>query len=234
MPGTLEGACEGGALVVKLSGSLVYPPRPGYLAGLREVLAGLAGTCKVGLVVGGGSLARDIIGALREMGLPESLLDLAGIEASRLNGFTVALALRGLAPPRIPTTIEEALEELSRYPIVVLGGLQPGQSTNAVAAALAEAMEARILLNMLKGVDGVYTPYPGAPGARRLERLNYGELESIISSMKQTAGAYTLFDNVALRIAERSSIRIIFADGSRPENIVRALKGEVPRTIVSP
>ena len=214
--------------MVKLSGSLIYPPKASYLSMLRESLLKLvAKGVLMGVVVGGGGLARSYISVLRDHGVNESLLDLMGIESSRLNSSLIAKLLYPHAPPQPVTSLEEAIRVRLGGLIPVLGGLQPGQSTNAVAASLAEALEATILVNALKGVNGVYDRDPRDPQARRLERISYSTLRTIISSMNKRAGGYTLFDEVALSLVERSRITVIFVDGSDPSNILKALEGGV-------
>jgi uridylate kinase len=128
-------------VVIKLSGNLLFPPRAYYLKSFRETIDALLKELKeIGIVVGGGELAKSYISALRDLGVPESRLDIVGIDASRLNALALANVLYPLTTIRVPQNIEEALEVLSLKRVVVLGGLQPGQSTNAVAASLAEAM----------------------------------------------------------------------------------------------
>ncbi|MEM1712785.1 MAG: UMP kinase, partial [Acidilobaceae archaeon] len=134
---------------------------------------------------------------------------------------------------KIPESIEEAVDVAVKGLIPVIGGLQPGQSTNAVATSLAEALKAKLLLNMLDGVDGVYKPPPGVKGSRRLDRATYDELEEIIREYPQIAGRYELIDNVALSIARRSNIRILFVNGQNPQVIPLVIRGEkVTGTIV--
>jgi uridylate kinase len=231
----LSGTPSGGQgpIVLKISGSLVYPPKEAYLKSLRAAVRKLVETYgKVGLVVGGGGLARQAIEALSPLREENAILDIIGINASRFNALVVAATLYPLSPLSIADTIEKALEYASVYPVVVMGGLQPGQSTNAVAASLAEALGARVILNLLKGVDGVYTPAPGVPGSRRVERLSYTEMRRIIENMEQTPGYYTLFDRVALDLVERSHIKVVFTDGTDPLKALEALEGRRPRTIL--
>ncbi|MEB3851641.1 MAG: UMP kinase [Desulfurococcales archaeon] len=232
MPGD---SCRLGALAVKVSGSLLSPPEPGYLRRLsRELRELAAGGCRVAVVAGGGRVARDYIAAARASGVREALLDVLGIEASRLNALLLASTLYPLAPLRPPTSVEEAASLLPLYPVVVMGGLQPGQSTNAVAAALAEAVGASVLVNMLSGVDGVYAPRPGVPGARRLDRLTYDELWGLVRGAEQSAGGYELFDHVALSIARRSRLKIYFVDGRDPGVLGRIARGERVGSVVGP
>lgn len=226
---------KSGVAVIKVSGGLLSSPTATYLGALREtVLELISSGLRLGIVTGGGRLAREHIQALRSLRVSEAILDLVGIEAARLNALSVAAALAPYAVPRVPTSLEEALSDFTRGLIPVMGGLQPGQSTNAVAAVLAETIGADTIVNLLNGIDGVYDRDPKKPGARRLERLTYSELDEIVSSKDSYAGTYELFDKVAIEVVKRSSIRVVFIDGKNPKNIIRALKGEGLGSIVGP
>ena len=223
------------ALVVKVSGSLLYPPNPSYVSSLAGVLAGLRDRgYTLGVVVGGGALARELIGAGRRLGLTGAGQDLLGIEASRLNALLLALALYPHASPRIPRSIEEAVDQAARGLIPVLGGLQPGQSTNAVAMVLAEALRAGMVVNCLRGVEGVYDRDPSEPGARLLERITLEDLWNIVRSYPQVPGVYTLIDHVAVEVARRSRTRIVYVECSDPGVIERVASGERIGTLVEP
>ena len=213
----------GSLIVIKLSGRLLYPPSADYLIGMTRVVSELEGMgFKVGFVVGGGELARNYIEVLRRLGLNEGLLDLMGIEASRLNASMLSKALYPRSPPTPLTSIEEALRAVQTGLIPVMGGLQPGQSTNAVAASLAEAGGGSVILNALKGVDGVYED---EPGGKVLKKLSYDDMARIIEGFERKAGTYTLWDRVALDIVRRSGIKVVFFDGTNPRNVIEALMG---------
>jgi uridylate kinase len=215
-----------GYVVVKISGRLLSPPRSDYYRILRDSILEARSFANLAIVCGGGPTARGYIEVLRDIGVSEAFLDIIGIAVSRVNALALALALMPYSPPRPIEGIEEAVEVALRGLIPVLGGLQPGQSTNAVAVALAEALRADIVINMLAGVNGVYVPPPGFEGSRRLDRVSYEELEGVIRRYPQLAGTYELFDNVALKVAERSKIRVLFVDGSDPRVLIRVLHGE--------
>ncbi|MEM0365818.1 MAG: UMP kinase [Acidilobaceae archaeon] len=222
-------------IVVKISGRLLTPPRLSYLSMLRDSILESYRYGGLAIVTGGGPLSREYIGVLRELSVPESILDVVGIYASRLNALALASILLPYSTIKIPESIEEAVDVAVKGLIPVIGGLQPGQSTNAVATSLAEALKAKLLLNMLDGVDGVYKPPPGVKGSRRLDRATYDELEEIIREYPQIAGRYELIDNVALSIARRSNIRILFVNGQNPQVIPLVIRGEkVTGTIVEP
>lgn len=218
-------------VVVKISGRLMSPPRPDYLRALSAAIRALRKEMGLAIVVGGGSLARDYISALRELGVPEARLDIVGIEAARLNALALSFVLYPLSSG-VARTVEEALHNAASGLIPILGGLQPGQSTNAVAASLAEALGAKTLINMLAGTDGVYVPPPGQPGSRLVEEISYDEMAELIGSYPQLAGRYELLDHVALTIARRSSLEVVFVNGERPEALIKAARGERVGTIL--
>ncbi|MEM1832129.1 MAG: UMP kinase, partial [Desulfurococcaceae archaeon] len=109
--------------------------------------------------------------------------------------------------------------------VVVLGGLQPGQSTNAVAAIVAEMINADLILNATD-VDGIYDSNPKKnPQAKLLKEVHIKELEEMLSD-KELAGYYELFDRVGLNIVKRSKIPLVFLSVYNTENIRRAINGE--------
>ena len=214
-------------IVVKVSGSLMDNMEPGYYRGLANALATLQREgYRVAVVVGGGSLARRGIRMLKKLGATQGLQDLAGIAASRFYAQMLALALYPNAELHVPDTLEKVLDTLSSGRIPVVGGFQPGQSTNAVAASIAEAVGG-LLVNLLKDVDGIYS---GAPGeGRLLRRLCYSDLRRIIEGFEQEPGGYTLFDRVALDIVERSGVRVVFVNGADPKVVVDAARDPLGR-----
>ncbi|MEM0340004.1 MAG: UMP kinase [Acidilobaceae archaeon] len=213
-------------VVVKISGRLLNPVNTEWLKNMRRAVEESLSRVRLAFVVGGGLLTRDYVQALRSLKVPEALLDTVGIKVSRLNAYVIALALSPYTSLRIPESIEEAVEEARRGLLPVMGGLQPGQSTNAVSISLAEALEADVVLNLLADVSGVYNPPPGQPNSKLLERLSYEEMEKLISSYPQVAGAYELFDMVALKLAERSGVKVFFTNGRDPTVIASYVKGE--------
>jgi len=220
-------------LVIKVSGRLMTPPRPAYLKAFRDAIETIFDKVEaIGIVVGGGDFAKEYIGALREIGVPESRLDLVGIEVSRLNALVLAQALYPMSYLRVPETLDEAVDMINTRRVVVLGGLQPGQSTNAVAASLADAIGASLLINLLSDVDGIYIPAPGVPGATRANRLSCEELRQIVRDMPQVAGAYDIFDHIAVDIASRAKLRIFFTSGKDPSVLANILEGTAVGTTV--
>jgi uridylate kinase len=216
---------HGKAVVVKISGRLLYPPRSSYIQGLRDaIIEAKRRGYTIGVVTGGGELARMYIRETRLLGVSEALLDLLGIEASKINALALAIALLPHSSPKIPRSIEEAVDAALSGSIPVLGGLQPGQSNNAVAASLAEGLGARVIVNMMAGLDAVYDRPPTEHGARKYSKISVSQMEELAGKNPQIAGTYELFDHVALKIVKRSKLTVLFVDGSEPSVLVEVIE----------
>lgn len=184
------------------------------------------------IVTGGGEDARKYARGARELGADESFCDQVGIEATRLNAMLLISSLGEDAYPVPPAQVSELKEALEGGKIVVMGGLTPGHSTDAVAAIAAELMKADALIRTID-TDGVYTADPKRnPKARKLEKVTPSELLRMILRRKYWAGTYALLDPVAVKIIDRSDMSTWIVNGKDPENIVRAIKGKRVGTLV--
>ena len=186
---------------------------------------------QVAIVVGGGKPARQFSKIARDLGAPNSYQDLIGIEAARQNA---RLLISGLpsAYPDPPSSYQEFIKVAAHQSLVVVGGFQPGQSTNAVAAILAEEIGADYLFNM-SNISKVYDKDPEEyPDAKPFDKLTYSEFEQLLVANEQLPGTYALFDNVGLEIVKRSKIKLTFLDGSHPEYIPKLLSGKSLGTVV--
>ena len=178
------------------------------------------------IVTGGGAIARSYIRIARAMQVPESLCDQLGILVSRLNARLVVDGLSEQAFPEIPTTVAELGRFFASGKVVAMGGLQPGHSTNAVAAIAAETIKANLFLNATD-VDGVYTADPSKdPTAKRLDEVTVNKLSEILANSEMSAGGYDLMDPIALRIIQRSRIPTIIVNGRDITNVTKAIRRE--------
>ncbi len=210
------------ALVIKLSGRIFDDEE----LVLRYAQIIKARKDKVGVVTGGGEVARRYISVARRGGASNTFQDLLGIYASRLNALLL-ISLLDNAYPRVPTNIEEFLEAWRIHQVVVSGGFQPGQSTATVAALVAEAVGASALLNAAN-IDAVYSDDPRKnPDAERIPELTYDEFERILRS-SSLPGGYELMDVWSLSILKRSCVTTYVFDGRRPEHIEAIARGENP------
>jgi uridylate kinase len=213
--------------VIKIGG-FAFPSegRQALVGEYVKLLKELSGEFRVVVVAGGGEVARVYIRAARELHVPESLCDQLGILVSRLNARLLVDGLGEYAFPEVPVSIDELKHYFSSGKIVAMGGLQPGHSTNAVAAIAAETIKAERFVNATD-VDGVYTADPSRdPTAKKLDKVTLSQLMQILSKMEITAGAYELMDPLALRIIQRSKIPTVILDGRKPSNVIKALRDE--------
>lgn len=169
---------------------------------------------QVVVVTGAGKLKENILAA--EDIANQSELDLIGIKATRLNAETLQAAMN--AYPAIPETVEEVQEAAATGQNIVMGGLVPGYSTDAVAATVAELLEAELII--ATSVDGVYTADPEEEDAEKYESIDVSELRSLTEG-NNSAGNHDLIDSTAIEIIERSKIGTEVVLGT-PENLKNA------------
>lgn len=151
------------------------------------------------VVTGAGKLKKNILAAEKIGNQAE--LDLIGIKATRLNAQTLKTAIN--SHPKIPETPEEVQELAATGEDIVMGGLVPGYSTDAVAATVAELLDAKLYI--ATSIHGVYTRDPNHPESKKLDEVKTQKLKEITSGNNQ-AGKHDLIDSTAIEIIERSNI----------------------------
>ncbi|MBO3833142.1 MAG: UMP kinase [Candidatus Brockarchaeota archaeon] len=190
---------------------------------------------RVVVVVGGGEPSRTYINAARSLGADNATCDEIGIMVTRINALLLSIALGEASSRNIVSSFEELEKQLdaARDKILVGGGFTPAQSTDAVAALIAERLKADLLIKTTD-VDGVYNADPKKnPDAKLLREVSIRRLRKILGEGESTPGEYRLLDQVSLSILERSRIPVVIVNGSDPENIIRAASGEKVGTRIS-
>lgn len=216
--------------VLKIGGSLLYDKDGNILVEkVRNYAAAIKSLVKDGhslvIVVGGGIPAREFISAARDLGASEAQCDWLGIKLARNNAELLCAGLGDIAYPKIVETLDELEVAVKIGKVVLMGGLIPGQSTNAVAALAAETVAAETLFNATN-VDGVYDRDPKESGAKRFDTITIVELKKVLSGGGTKAGEYKLFDPIAIKVVERSKIPTVIFDGGNPDNLTRVFRGE--------
>ncbi|AFK19643.1 UMP kinase [Haloferax mediterranei ATCC 33500] len=224
-------------VVISIGGSVLAPDLDARrVEGHASVVETLARNgCEIGAVVGGGGVARDYIGAARDLGANEVQLDQIGIDVTRINARLLIAALGSQVDPKVPHDYEAAGDAIRRGDISVMGGVMPGQTTDAVAAALAEYVDADLLI-YATSVDGVFSADPKSdPDATKFEEMTAGELVDVIGDIEMNAGSSAPVDLLAAKLIERAKMRTIVLDGTDPDRIEPAvLRGEHTGTDIIP
>ncbi len=222
-------------IILKIGGSILYENGEISLLMLQKWISTIRQLRDMdhtlGVVVGGGIPARTFGKIAKKLGANAAFQDLIGIEAARQNA---RLLISGLneAYPHPPMNYHELIATSAVHPLVITGGFQPGQSTNAVAAIIAEHLQADYLFN-LSNVKKVYDKDPSIHSdAKSNDELSYEQLFNIIRQNEQSPGKYTLFDTLGLEVVTRSKIPLVFLDGRSPEFVIDVLNGESRGTII--
>ena len=187
---------------------------------------------EVAVVVGGGALAREFIGIAKQLGLDMEGQDEIAISVSRLYAQLFLKKLGESGASKVAITLDDAAKCLSEGKIVVMGGLKPGITTDAVAALVAERLRADLLV---KGTDqeGVYDKDPRKhPEAVKLDALSFDDFSKIFEGSKHKAGIHQIIDPEAIKVLKRHRVKLIVVNGFKPENILAAVNGEKVGTVI--
>jgi uridylate kinase len=222
-------------IVVRIGGSVVASP---VNTELMSKYADLIKTVQaqgneVAVVLGGGALAREFIGIAKNLGLDMQEQDEIAISVSRLFAQLFLKKLGDAGCSKVALTLDDAAECLGEEKIVVMGGLKPGITTDAVAALVAERVKADLLV---KGTDqeGVYDKDPRKHAdAVKLDHLSLEDLAEVFEQNKHQAGMHQIIDPEAIKVLKRRRLKLIVVDGFKPENILAAVNGENVGTVIS-
>jgi len=222
-------------LVIRIGGSVVASPlNPALINEYVDLLKELRKSGhSVAAVVGGGSLSRELIRIAKAMDLSEPGQDAVAISVSRVMAQLFALRLGKSGTLTVPTTIEDAADLFEGGRIVIMGGLKPGMTTDAVAALLADRVYASLLVKATDQ-EGIYNRDPRKfPDARKLDSLSFADLSKLFEANKHRAGIHQIVDPEAVRILRRRKIKTVIVNGFKPDNVLLAVKGETVGTVIS-
>jgi uridylate kinase len=216
-------------LVVLSLGGSVFRTGEGdaaYLRKLASLLHEVATSHRLVVTTGGGRTAREYIELARELGLTPIELDELGIEVTRLHARLLAGLLGPPVSPTPPTTVGEAVREAHRGGIVVLGGTEPGHTTDGVAALLAARLRADRLVNATS-VSGLFDKDPRRDrSAQRIERCGWDEFREQVASVgRGDPGQQFVFDALGAELLARSRIPLWIVDGRDLDQLEGALLG---------
>jgi len=213
-------------VVVSIGGSILIPGDRDaeFISKLASMLKEASGKVELSVVVGGGKTARYYADVSASLGGSMYDQDILGIEATRMNAQLLALAL-GEMPEKVPETVEQFAAACKPGKITVMGGTEPGHTTDAVSAMIAREFKADRIVNATS-VDAVYTDDPRKnPNAKRIERMTVKELGDIVYK-EHGASKSSVFDPMGVQIATESHIDIMMVDGRNIEELKKAILGQ--------
>ena len=221
-------------VVLRIGGSVVASP---INTELMSKYAELLKTLKkqgheIAVVVGGGKMAREFIDIAKNLGLNERAQDEIAISVSRLFAQLFLQKLGDLACGKVSFNLDEAAEFLEEGKIVVMGGLKPGITTDAVAALVAERTGAHLIV---KGTDqdGVYDKDPRKhTDAIKLDHLFFDDLCKVFELSKHEAGMHQIVDPVAIGVMKRGRMKLVVVNGFNADNVLAAVNGESVGTLI--
>jgi len=230
-------------IVIKIGGSLLFTEDKKINSKKISEFCNIIGSSKFFdrpvIICGGGIIAREYISAVRAFKGSEALCDIFGIDMSRINAKLIISNFSDAAYPQVPKSMEELSVAILFDKIVLMGGLQPGQSTTSVALEVAEFIRADKLV-ILTDVDGIYDKDPKKfKDAKLFDQLNYDDLQNIIINASEAeqaaAGEYRIFDTVSLQILKRSKIKTLIISGKELSEFKKFWEGktDILGTVIS-
>ncbi len=177
------------------------------------------------IVVGGGELARAYIQAAIDLGISRVHQDHIGIASTRLNAQLLIFALGDLAEPSPVADFWKAVRLSLKDKVPVMGGTTPGQTTDAVAASLAQESKSEILV-FFTNVDGVYTADPKLDSkAKKIDRMTAAELAKLLATEEISPGMKSIMDPVAVKLLQRSNIETLILGKHEIKRLPEILNG---------
>ena len=204
-------------VVISLGGSILSITDPKFIGELAEMLKKASKEVILYIITGGGNIARTYINAARFFTNQEEKLDEIGILATRMNALLLASALNFSFD--IPLSVDEAAKHQSS---IVMGGTEPGQSTDAVGAGIALRVDADKFI-IATNVNGVYTADPKIDrSAKKYDSIHIDELIKLCDK-KWQAGKNIVIDGEACKIIRKGGIKTIVLNGKDLKSLWNAI-----------
>ncbi len=213
-------------IVIKVGGSQAftdYGPNKAYLERLIPILKCIDKEHQLIVCIGGGQFIRKYLRDVKKFSLTDSEIEWIFVEMLRVNVKLFSLLLK-------KRPIYD-LNEVRKNTEGVVGGIEPGRSTDANAALCAEKIKADLFIK-LTDVDGIYDKDPKKyKEAKRISRIKFSEIDKY--TIKGKPASYGVLDSLALKVIKRAMIKTIVINGNNPDNILRVMKGDKIGTLIS-
>ncbi len=182
-----------------------------YIKKLLDAVKAYSKQYKFIIVVGGGYASRLYTQPARNIIKNNEVLDEIAIAITRINALIVKDIFSDLHTyPNVVTSLEELRAATKSSDVVLMGGLLPGMTTDAVAVLASEVVNSKKLINIGNG-SYVYDKPPSQKGAKRLDFLDHARMVEIAARYDtREADASFIFDLFASKLAKRAGIEIWF------------------------
>jgi uridylate kinase len=209
------------SIVLSIGGSVILSEDKNYLMKFKELLKKINENYKLYVIVGGGKVARSYINMARELDFDEKVLDLIGIDITRVNA-KILTNLFDESNKEIPITTDEAKN--LKNSIVFMGGTTPGHSTDMVGAELANKVGAELFV-IATNVDGIYDKDPNKfKDAKQIKQIKIDDVIDLFGTVWDSAGKNTAIDGPALNIIKKSKILTYVVNGKKLDQLEKSLK----------
>ncbi len=223
-------------IVFDIGGSVLVPDRPdiSFIKAIAYELTKISEDHEIAVVVGGGRVSREYIQAAKTFTPNETFKDYIGIHITRANAMLLIAALGEKAYPFVVQDFRKAWEVIQVKKVPIMGGTHPGHTTDAVAALLAEYLQADLLV-VITNVDGVYDSDPRKnPNARKLNRITVNQLVEIAMEGDSKAGGSGVVDALAAKFIQRGKIKTYIVGKEDALHLFDVVRGKHRGTVVEP
>jgi uridylate kinase len=221
-------------IVLRIGGSVVASPvNPELISEYADMMKAIRTQGhRVVVVVGGGALAREFIGVARSLGLKQEAQDGIAISVSRIFAQLLLKRIGNLGCEDVSLSVEEAVQCARKGKVAVMAGLKPGMTTDAVAAMVAEAFEADLLVKATDQ-EGIFDKDPKKHAdAVKLDHLKFEDLTRVCVEDRHKAGIHQVIDPEAIKILQRTRVKVVVINGFKPKNVLTAVEGKRVGTLV--
>jgi uridylate kinase len=211
-------------LVIKIGGSVIfdeYGVKTDYVKRLLPVLTRINKENQLILAIGGGKFVKNYENRAMKF-FEKKIVQESSIHILRAN-IVFFGNLLGTKPIF-------SLKDVKKNTRGVIGGVMPGRSTDANAAAAAAVIKSDLFIK-ITDVDGIYDKDPHLYGdAKIFKEIKFAALQRILK--KEDKNDYAMLDETAQSIIVKNRIKTIIA-GSEPSNILKIISGEKIGTVIN-
>ena len=214
--------------IISLGGSLIVPKEGIDVEFLKKfhklILSQVERGKKFFIIAGGGKTSANYINAINEIAQPSNdELDWLGIYATHINALFVKTMFGEAAYDQIIRNPHELVQ--TDKSIIIGGGYTPGNSSDLVAAIIAEKYSIKTIIN-LSNIDYVYDRDPNKySDAKKITEINWSDFRKIVGS-EWSPRLSTPFDPIASRECASLGAKVIIMNGKNIENLEKCLDGE--------